>query len=128
MTAIVYHGTGDPAAIPLQPSGHQKNAGFLARLGDTLFGGGSGSGPAYYVDNSAGGPDTAELDVGAPAGTHVYAPVSGQVVADPAAGAERQREPRLREHHPDPPDRRPRRAGRRQQHSRARRPCGSGAR
>lgn len=81
VTAVVYHGTGDSAAIPLQPSGHQKNAGFLARLGDTLFGGGSGSGPAYYVDNSAQGPDTAELDVGAPAGTHVYAPVSGEVVA-----------------------------------------------
>jgi hypothetical protein len=81
VTAIVYHGTGDPGAIPLQPSGHQRNAGFLARLGDTLFGGGSGSGPAYYVDNSAQGPDTAELDVGAPATTHVYAPVSGEVVA-----------------------------------------------
>jgi hypothetical protein len=82
VTAIVYHGTGDPTAIPLQPSGHQRNAGFLARLGDTLFGGSSSSsGPAYYIDNSAQGPDTAELDVGAPATTHVYAPVSGQVVA-----------------------------------------------
>ena len=81
VTAIVYHGTGDALAIPLQPSGHQKNAGFLARLGDTLFGGGSGSGPAYYVDSSAQGPDTAELDVGAPFGTHVYSPVTGQVVA-----------------------------------------------
>jgi hypothetical protein len=81
ITAIVYHGVGATNAIPLQPVGNQRNAGFLARLGEMLFGGGSSGGPSYYVDDSAQGPDTASVDVGAPAGTNVYAPVSGTIVS-----------------------------------------------
>ena len=81
ITAIVYHATGLIDAIPLQPAGHQRNAGFLARLGDSLFGGGGSSGPAYYVDSGGGGPDTSSADVGAPAGTGVYSPVDGVVVS-----------------------------------------------
>ncbi len=81
ITAIVYHGVGDTNAIPLQPVGHQRNAGFLARLGEMLFGSSSSDGPSYYVDDSAPGSDTASVDVGAPAGTSVYAPVSGTIVS-----------------------------------------------
>ena len=81
VTAIVYHATGVSDAIPLTPAGSQRNAGFLARLGDRLFGSGDSSGPRYYIDGGGSGPDTGAVDVGAPAGTNVYAPVDGVVVS-----------------------------------------------
>jgi hypothetical protein len=81
VTAIVYHATGSSDAIPLSPAGKQQNAGFLARLGERLFGGGSDSGPRYYIDGAGDGPDTGSVDVGAPAGTNVYAPVDGVVTS-----------------------------------------------
>ncbi|HVI37666.1 MAG TPA: hypothetical protein VM684_15645, partial [Gaiellales bacterium] len=81
ITAIVYHATGAANAIPLSPAGTQKNAGFLARLGNRLFGSGGGGGPSYYIDSSGDGPDTGSVDVGAPAGTDVYSPVDGTVVS-----------------------------------------------
>lgn len=81
ITAIVYHATGATNAIPLSPAGTQKNAGFLARLGNRLFGSGGGGGPSYYIDSSGDGPDTGSVDVGAPAGTDVYSPVDGTIVA-----------------------------------------------
>jgi hypothetical protein len=81
VTAIVYHATGIADAIPLSPAGKQKNAGFLARLGDRLFGGGGSSGPQSYIDSSGSGPDTSAVDGGAPAGTAVYSPVDGVVVS-----------------------------------------------
>jgi len=81
ITAIVYHATGTPDAIPLQPVGKQRNEGFLARIGDSLFGDGGRGGPSYYVDSGGSGPDTGSVDVGAPAGTGVYSPVDGVVVS-----------------------------------------------
>jgi hypothetical protein len=81
ITAIVYHATGTADAIPLQPAGKQRNEGFLARLGDSLFGSGGNGGPAYFIDGGGSGPDTSSVDVGAPAGTSVYAPVDGIVVS-----------------------------------------------
>jgi hypothetical protein len=81
ITAIVYHATGATNAIPLSPAGTQKNAGFLARLGNRLFGSGGGGAPSYYIDSSGDGPDTGSVDVGAPAGTDVYSPVDGTVVS-----------------------------------------------
>ena len=81
VTAIVYHATGSTTAIPLSPAGSQKNAGFFSRLYDRFFGGGSSSGPSYYIDSSGTGADTSSVDVGAPAGTGVYAPVDGVVVS-----------------------------------------------
>jgi hypothetical protein len=81
ITAIVYHATGATNAIPLSPAGTQKNAGFLARLGNRLFGSGGGGGPSYYIDSNGDGPDTGSVDVGAPAGTDVYSPVDGTVVS-----------------------------------------------
>ena len=38
--------------MPLQPAGHQINAGFLSRVSDRLFGGDSSPGPRYYIDDS----------------------------------------------------------------------------
>jgi len=81
ITAIVYHGVGNANVIPLQPVGHQINASFLARLGNRLFGRSSDTPPGYYVDDSAEGPDTGSVDVGAAAGTTIYAPATGVVVA-----------------------------------------------
>jgi hypothetical protein len=81
VTAVVYHATGLADAIPLTPAGKQRNAGFLARLGDRLFGGGDSPGPRYYIDSHGSGPDTSAVDVGAPAGTNVYSPVDGVVVS-----------------------------------------------
>ncbi len=81
ITAIVYHATGATNAIPLSPAGTQKNAGFLARLGNRLFGSSGGGGPSYYIDSSGDGADTGSVDVGAPAGTDVYSPVDGTVVS-----------------------------------------------
>jgi hypothetical protein len=81
VTAIVYHATGVSDAIPLTPAGSQRNAGFLARLGDRLFGSGDSSGPRYYVEGAGSGSDTGAVDVGAPSGTNVYSPVDGVVVS-----------------------------------------------
>jgi hypothetical protein len=81
ITAIVYHGVGDNGSVPLVPAGHQRNAGLLTRLGNLLAGGGESDGPSYYVDSGAPGDPTGSVDVGAVAGTGVYAPVDGRVVS-----------------------------------------------
>jgi hypothetical protein len=81
ITAIVYHGVGAGQSIPLVPAGHQKNAGLLTQLGNLLTGGSSQNGPSYFVDSSAAGNPTGSVDVGAVAGTGVYAPVNGRVVS-----------------------------------------------
>ena len=78
VTAIGFHAAGDGARA-LQPVGRQANEGLLARLGHKLFGG-SAHGPAWYQISGGEGPHTSGLDVGAPAGTAVYAPVDGRVV------------------------------------------------
>ena len=75
VTAIGYHSAAD-GALPLQPLGHQGNAGALSRLAHKIFGGGHG-GFVYYQLN---GGETDVLDVGATPGTDVYAPVDGTVV------------------------------------------------
>jgi hypothetical protein len=80
VTAIVFHGTGNQEAIPLRPSGRQRNASFATRLVASLFGDSSSDGPSYYLDDAAAGPDTASVDVGAPAATSVYSPVDGTIV------------------------------------------------
>ncbi|MBA3716926.1 MAG: hypothetical protein H0W87_01690 [Actinobacteria bacterium] len=78
LTAIGVYGTGD-AALPLRPLGTRGNQGFITRTFHRIFGGGTGHGPRYY---SMGGPSPSNttLDVGAAAGTDVYAPVDGTVV------------------------------------------------
>jgi hypothetical protein len=76
VTAIGFHGS-DEGALVLQPVGPQANEGLLARLWRQITGS-SKKGFAWYQLES-GEPRT--LDVGAVAGTDVYSPVDGTVVA-----------------------------------------------
>ena len=78
VTVIGYHAAPD-GALALSPLGHQANEGFLTRMAHKLFGGGHG-GLRYYQLSGGSGPSTAALDVGAPPGTDVYAPVDGTIV------------------------------------------------
>jgi murein DD-endopeptidase MepM/ murein hydrolase activator NlpD len=78
VTAIGYHAAAS-GALALEPVGSQANQGFLRRVARRVFGGGDG-GIRYYELGGEGGPSTAVLNVGAPSGTDVYAPVDGTVV------------------------------------------------
>jgi hypothetical protein len=73
VTAIGY--SAAQGALPLAPVGHQANEGLVSRVVHGIFGGGGG-GPSWY---QLGGGGTSSLDVGAAAGTDVYAPVDGIV-------------------------------------------------
>jgi hypothetical protein len=75
ITAIGYHGA---AGLALTPYGHRANEGTLTRLWHKVFGGNT-RGLRYYQLSGGQGPATAELDIGAAAGTDVYAPVDGTV-------------------------------------------------
>jgi len=79
VTALGYHGT-DGNSLPLTPVGRQANEGVLTRIVHSLFGGGGGC-PTYYELGGGQGPGTGALDVGAPQGSDVYAPVDGTVVS-----------------------------------------------
>ena len=79
VTALGYHGAA-PGALPLDPVGRQVNQGVLARLFNRLTGN-AATGVTYHRLGGGSGPDTRALDVGAPAGTVVYAPVDGTVVS-----------------------------------------------
>ncbi|MER3410341.1 MAG: hypothetical protein C4306_09650, partial [Thermoleophilia bacterium] len=79
VTAIGYHGA-DEYALPLTPIGRQANEGIFARAFRRLLGD-TGSGVVYYLLDGGSGPRTGALDVGARAGTDVYAPVDGTVVS-----------------------------------------------
>jgi len=79
VTALGYHGS-DGSSMPLTPVGRQANEGVLTRIVHSLFGSGGG-GPTYYELGGGQGSGTGALDVGAPAGTDVYAPVDGTVVS-----------------------------------------------
>ena len=76
VTAIGFHGSAEGALV-LKPVGPQRNEGLLARLWRRITGA-SKSGLAWY--QLSGGP-LRTLDVGAVAGTDVYSPVDGTVVA-----------------------------------------------
>jgi hypothetical protein len=78
VTAIGYHAAAS-GALALEPVGSRANEGLLRRIARRLFGGG-GDGIRYYQLGGEGGPATAVLNVGAPSGTDVYAPVDGTVV------------------------------------------------
>lgn len=79
VTALGYHGA-DQEALPLEPVGQQANEGLLSRVFHSIFGGG-GDGLRYYQLGGGTGPSTGALDVGAAAGTQVFAPVDGTVVS-----------------------------------------------
>ena len=79
LTAVGYHAAGADA-LPLKPLGRQKNEGLFTRVFHRIFGGG-GSGIGWFQLPGGEGPSTGAVDVGAPVGTDVYAPVSGTVVS-----------------------------------------------
>ncbi len=79
VTAIGYHAAGE-SALALEAVGSQANAGVFGRLVQHLVGG-DGSGIRYYLLEGGIGPHTGGLDIGAPVGTDVYAPVDGTVIA-----------------------------------------------
>jgi hypothetical protein len=74
VTAIAYHAVADSSAVDLTPSGRLINAGILDRIQRQIIGA-EAAGPAYYVSDGS----TGSVDVGAAAGTQVYAPVTGVV-------------------------------------------------
>ena len=76
VTAVGFHGSEDGALV-LKPVGPQVNEGLLARLWRRITGA-ERSGLAWY--QLSGGP-LRTLDVGAVAGTDVYSPIDGTVVA-----------------------------------------------
>jgi hypothetical protein len=76
VTATGFHGSEDGALV-LKPVGPQVNEGLLARLWRRITGA-ERSGLAWY--QLSGGP-LRTLDVGAVAGTDVYSPIDGTVVA-----------------------------------------------
>jgi len=78
VTAVGYHRVGGGALV-LEPVGTQANAGIFTRLFNRLFEQ-DGGGIRYYLLGGESGPETAGLDIGAPVGTDVYAPVDGTVI------------------------------------------------
>ena len=79
MTAIGYQG-GSDGALALSPLGTQANEGLVRRLVHAVVGR-SSSGPRWYQLPGGAGPPTSAIEVGAAAGTDVYAPVDGTVIA-----------------------------------------------
>jgi hypothetical protein len=79
VTAIGYHAVGQ-GALALDPVGQQANAGLFGRLLRRIVGE-DHAGIRYYLLGGELGPETAGLDIGAPDGTDVYAPVDGTVLA-----------------------------------------------
>jgi hypothetical protein len=79
VTAIGYQG-GDAGSLALSPLGTQGNEGALKRIVHAILGSSTGS-PRWYQLDGGEGPATSALEVGAPAGTDVYSPVDGSVIA-----------------------------------------------
>jgi hypothetical protein len=76
ITAVGFHGS-EEGALVLQPVGPQANEGLLARLWRRI----TGTAPDGLAWYQLEGGDLRTLDVGAVAGTDVYSPVDGTVVA-----------------------------------------------
>jgi hypothetical protein len=76
ITAIGLHGA-EEGALVLQPVGPQANEGLLVRLWHRITGSSRGGLAWYQLESGA----LRTLDVGAVAGTDVYSPVDGTVVA-----------------------------------------------
>ena len=79
VTAIGFQG-GTAGALALSPLGTQANEGLLKRVVHSVVGGSSGR-PRWYQLPGGVGPGSSSVDIGAPAGTDVYAPVDGTIVA-----------------------------------------------
>jgi len=79
VTAIGYQ-SGSDGSLALAPLGTQGNQGLLKRLLHKIVGGSNGT-PRWYQLPGGEGSGTSALDVGAAAGTDVYSPVDGTIVA-----------------------------------------------
>ena len=79
VTAIGYHAAG-ATLLPFDPVGSKANEGIFGRVAHRIFGD-DGSGIRYYQLEGGDGPKTGGLDIGAPVGTDVYAPVDGTIVS-----------------------------------------------
>ncbi len=79
LTAIGFHGSRN-GSLTMQPVGRQANGGLLARLWRRIVGPPKDK-PVWFQLDGRTGPGTKVLDVGAPRGTVIYAPVSGSVAA-----------------------------------------------
>ena len=79
LTALGYHADGEDL-LGMSPRGRESSGGFLYGLFDDAA---TREKIHYHLMDSAGrpGPSTGALDVGAHAGSAVYAPVTGTVVA-----------------------------------------------
>jgi hypothetical protein len=77
VTAVGFHGAEEGGALVLQPVGPQANEGLLARLWQRITGS-ERTGLAWYQLESGA---LRTLDVGAVAGTDVYAPADGTIIA-----------------------------------------------
>ena len=77
ITAIGYHPVDSEGVVSMSPAGRQINGSILSSL--NVFT--DGDGPGYYVMSEGGtlGSATCSLDIGAPAGTKVFAPVDGTI-------------------------------------------------
>ncbi len=76
VTAVGFHGSGEGALV-LQPVGPQANEGLLARLWRRITGSSRRGLTWYQLESGA----VRTLDIGAVAGTDVYSPVDGTIVA-----------------------------------------------
>ncbi len=76
VTAVGYHPVDEAGLVTLIPSGHQINGSFISNLVPAAT-----NGPGYFLMNDDGkyGDSTRSMDVGAPAGTVVFAPVDGTI-------------------------------------------------
>jgi len=79
VTAIGYQG-GSSGSLAVSPLGRQANEGVLKRILHSIFGGSSGH-PRWYQLPGGEGPSLSAIDIGAAAGTDVYSPVDGTIVA-----------------------------------------------
>ncbi len=76
ITAIAYHRVAGAETLDLRPHGRLLNAGLFRDLERRMLGTSDPGGPDYFIADGS----TASVDVGAPAGTQVYAPVDGHVI------------------------------------------------
>ncbi len=76
VTAIGFHPSADDDAVPLDPIGQQVNGSVIASSLGQVF---PQDGTKYVVMSGSGDADIKAMDVGAPAGTNVFAPVDGVV-------------------------------------------------
>lgn len=78
VTAIGFHPVDDNDVVSLSPMGHQVNGSIISRGLGQFF---PQDGPQYVVMGDSGkfGSATQVMDVGAPAGTKVFAPVDGVI-------------------------------------------------